>query len=47
MIDKTISNYNIFKKLDEGGNGVVYKSGDLKLNRTVALKLIQPTIINY
>ena len=40
MVGKTLRNYKILEKLGVGGQGTVYKATDLKLGRTVVVKVL-------
>jgi serine/threonine-protein kinase len=42
MIDQSIAHYQIIKQLGAGGMGKVYLALDTKLNRRVAIKVLQP-----
>ncbi len=44
MVGKTLRNYRITDKLGVGGQGAVYKATDMKLGRSVVIKVIPPEL---
>ncbi len=45
MIGKTISRYKIIEKLGDGGRSTVYKAKDVRLERTVAIKIMSEKLL--
>ena len=45
-IGQTIGGHEILEKIGSGGMGAVFRGKDLKLNRTVALKVLLPAFMN-
>lgn len=44
MIGTTLNNYRILDKIGEGGQGAVYKAVDVKLGRTIVIKVLPPEL---
>ena len=44
MIGSQINQYKILEKIGSGGQGTVYKALDIKLNRTVVIKVLPPEL---
>lgn len=45
MVGETIAGYRVVEKIGQGGMGTVYKAVDEALNKTVALKVMLPSLL--
>ena len=45
LVGRTVGHYRFLEKVGQGGMGVVYRGQDTRLNREVALKLINPELL--
>ena len=45
MIGKTLGHYEITDEIGAGGMGVVYRARDVRLNRSVAFKVLAPDFV--
>lgn len=44
LVNKTIENYRITSVIGQGGMGVVYRAEDTGLRRSVAIKMLSPSL---
>lgn len=44
LVGKTVGGYKVLSKLSEGGAGVIYEATQLSMRRTVALKVLLPSL---
>ena len=42
MVGRTLSHYKVLEELSRGGMGIVYRALDLKLDREVTVKALEP-----